>query len=761
MAWLAGVAAEPYCIVTTYGYKEGVPSSTGSRTVQDHNGSMWISTWNGLYRFDGYEFRLIRPHSDNEVRKYSSRFRDIKMGPDRKMWCRIDDRIVLFNVDTYDFHDLHSRIEEKLGERIKIDNAIRETTDGDVVLTTADGRLLTFDAQRLEKGEDPAEAFDMLSKDDPVKLKSAAFFKTPLPQSFSRNDVAYTKKDETGNIWCITKDGRIMAGSHPEDAFKVKATVDVGGSPVKYGCEDDQGNVWMISNGGIHKISLGTSPLTFITSPEVSQLRASMTDSDHRIWMSWSDSEYVCVSDRVDSSPYYLGSDGMLSHSPIRFGSPIYSMASSPEGQIWLGSKPDGLFRLPPRQGGTGYTVEHFTRASAARTDSYDSPRQYDNYYDMAFDKRGRLWLASMGNGIEVIENPSGPDPQPVSLIDRKTYPQEADKARRIRIIGDSIIIATTTEGLLSFPMPGNPKTDRIDFTLHRSVPGDDHSLGNIATMDAMAGSDGRLYVATESDGLNILTSPLTTGSNAKWEFTGSHTDHPAMAETTLTLGELPDGRIIVVGKKEINLMQPTVERDAEVLGAALWKRDLTFKEVSPLRLPDGRWLIGLSDGAVAVDLEKEKTHEHSFPIEFTSYNIEGGQSLPLSPNDVTITLRPNERAMTLTFAALCYSDAATVRYAYRLDDGDDWIPIGQLRTLTFTRLQPGIHTVSVRSTDMSGRWLDNARTITINVKPTFWETGWAKLLYAIAILSIIGTVVWTINYMRSIKRKQRETLEA
>ena len=761
IAWLAGAAAEPYCIVTTYGYKDGVPSSTGSRTVQDHNGFMWIATWNGLYRFDGYEFRPIRPHSDNEVRKYSSRFRDIKMGPDRKMWCRIDDNIVLFDVDSYDFHDLHSRIEEKLGERIKIDNAIRETTDGDIVLNTTDGRLLKFDAHMLEKGEDPADALQVLSKDSPIKLKSAAFFKTPLPPSFSRKDVAYSKKDERGNIWCITKDGKIMTGSHPEDTFEVKAKVDVEGSPIKYSCEDNQGNVWMISNGGIHKIALGTSPLTYITPPEPSQLRASMTDSEHRIWMSWSDSEYVSVSERAGDTPYYLGRDGTFSSSPVRFGSPIYSMAAAPGGEIWLGSKPDGLFRLTPRQDGAGYRVEHFTKADLNPKRSDDMSRQYDNYYDMSFDGKGRLWLATLGNGVEVIENPSDPNPRIIPLIDRKGYPEEADKARRLRIIGDSLIVATTTEGLLSFPMPGNPKTDKTAFTLHRSTPGDDHSLGNIATMDAIAGSDGRLYVATESDGLNILTSPLTTDSDRRWEFTGSNTDHPAMAETTLTIGELPDGRIIVVGKKEINLMQPTGGNDAETLGAALWKRDLTFKEVSPLRMPDGRWLIGLSDGAVAVDLERGRTHQDTFPVEFTSCNIEGGQSISLSPNDTTITLQPKERAMTLTFTALCYPDAANVRYAYRLDDSDDWIPIGALRTLTFTRLQPGMHTVSVRSTDMTGRWLDNASTITIDVKPTFWETGWAKLLYAAAILCIIAAVGRTIIYMRRIKRKQRETLEA
>ncbi|MDE5850690.1 MAG: helix-turn-helix domain-containing protein [Muribaculaceae bacterium] len=759
--WLAGAAAEPYCIVTTYSDREGVPASTGSRTVQDHNDVMWMSTWNGLYRFDGYEFRPIRPAVDNDVRKYSSRFRDIKPGPDGKLWCRIDDNIVLFDVDTYEYTDIHSQIEEKLGENIRIENAIRETTDGDMVLTTSDSRLLVFDAQKLITGESPASSLKVLTKDDPIKLKTAGFHKAPLPKSLDRNDVAYTTKDNTGNLWCVTKDGRIMTGHNPEDTFKVIATVDTKGSPIKYSCEDSQGHVWIISQAGIHKIDFGTSPFTYLTAPEPSQLRASMIDNQKRIWMSWSDSEYVTVSDTADGSLSYLKPDGTLSQTAVRFGSPIYSIATNPQGHIWLGSKPDGLFRLIPRHEGSGYTVEHFTKEELNPTSSDNDTRRYDNYYDMAFDSKGRLWLATLGNGIEVMEQPSSPNPRIIPLIERKTYPYQADKARRIRIIGDSIIVATTTEGLLSFPRPNDIRKDNIKFRLHRSAPGDELALGNIATMDAIAGSDGRLYVATESDGINILTSPLSACDDARWDFSGVKSSHPAISETALTLGLLPDGRILVVGKKEINLLQPSGKGDIEVLGASFWKRNLDFREVMPLKMNDGRWLIGLNDGAVAVDFSNDIAHDHDFPVTFTSYNIEGGQSMPLSPKTETITLQPNERSMTLTFAALCYSDASTVSYAYRSDDNEEWIPLGKLRTLTFTRLEPGKHKISVRSTDITGRWLDNGRTITIDVKPTFWETGWAKLLYVLAILSVTATITWAIIYMRRIKRKQRETLEA
>lgn len=756
-AWLLpGWAAEPYCNVATYGYEEGLPAASGSRVVQGPNGFMWIATWNGLYRFDGYGFYHIRPDKDSEVRKYSSRFRDIKMGPDGKMWCRIDDNIVLFDVDNYKFHDLHSLIERKLGKKIKIDLAIRETTEDDIVLQTTDGQYLIFDARKLSASSDPVSTLRVVAKDAPISLKSADFFKTPLPPSFSRNDVAYTKKDETGNIWCITKDGRIMMGTYPDDHFKVMATIDVGGSPIKYSCEDNQGNVWMLSNAGAHKIALGSSSLSYLTPPQPSQLRASMIDSQDRIWLSWSDSEYVCVLSNLEASPYYVGPDGHLSLSPIKFGHQIYSMTIGPDGQIWLGSKPDGLYRLTPKTDGAGYSVDHF-KSDSPHMDA----RQYDNYYDMAFDKRGRLWLATLGNGVEVIVNPSAPTPRILSLIERKEYPQEAYKTRRVRIVGDTLVIATTTEGLLSFPMPSDPKKDKIDFTLHRTMPGDEYSLGNIATMDVAVGSENRLYIATESDGVNMLVSPLMIGNRKEWKFSSFKTDFPAVSETALTLSQLPDERLLVVGKKNVNLIHPSADMDIEELGPAFWKRDIAFKEVRPLQLSDGRWLLGLTNGAVAIDLNRDINHDTSFPIYFTSYNIEGGPTLPMSLTKDTITLYPGERAMTLTFAALCYSDAETVRYAYRLNDDEEWRPLGALRTLTFTRLEPGRHTARVKSTDVMGRWLDNERTITIDVRPTFKETIWAKILLSVIILAVVVAACWIIIYMRRIKRKQRETLEA
>ena len=65
-----------------------------------------------------------------------------------------------------------------------------------------------------------------------------------------------------------------------------------------------------------------------------------------------------------------------------------------------------------------------------------------------------------------------------------------------------------------------------------------------------------------------------------------------------------------------------------------------------------------------------------------------------------------------------------------------------------------------VRSTNADGEWVSNQRLLTIIVKPSFWEAWYGKLLLTLFAIVVAATVVWTVLYIRRIKRQQRETLE-
>ncbi len=67
---------------------------------------------------------------------------------------------------------------------------------------------------------------------------------------------------------------------------------------------------------------------------------------------------------------------------------------------------------------------------------------------------------------------------------------------------------------------------------------------------------------------------------------------------------------------------------------------------------------------------------------------------------------------------------------------------------------------MEIRSTNVDGEWLDNTRQLTIIVKPTFWEAWYGQLLLLLLIFGVVAIVVYTLLYIRRIKRQQRETLE-
>ena len=49
---------------------------------------------------------------------------------------------------------------------------------------------------------------------------------------------------------------------------------------------------------------------------------------------------------------------------------------------------------------------------------------------------------------------------------------------------------------------------------------------------------------------------------------------------------------------------------------------------------------------------------------------------------------------------------------------------------------------------------MDNIRTLSINVLPTFWETGWAWLLYVILFVLFTGSIVYVLFYIYRLRHQ-------
>lgn len=57
---LCYMAAQGLVNVKHYSVKDGMSQNTVQGVLQDNEGYIWMATWNGLEKFDGYSFKTIR-----------------------------------------------------------------------------------------------------------------------------------------------------------------------------------------------------------------------------------------------------------------------------------------------------------------------------------------------------------------------------------------------------------------------------------------------------------------------------------------------------------------------------------------------------------------------------------------------------------------------------------------------------------------------------------------------------------------------------
>lgn len=105
------------------------------------------------------------------------------------------------------------------------------------------------------------------------------------------------------------------------------------------------------------------------------------------------------------------------------------------------------------------------------------------------------------------------------------------------------------------------------------------------------------------------------------------------------------------------------------------------------------------------------------------------------------LTLQPGETTLTLDFVALNFSQPERNQYAYRLDGFDrGWISADE-RQATYTNLEPGTYTFRVKAANNDGVWNERGATLTVRVKPAYWQTNWFRALVALGVVGMLYAV--------------------
>ena len=106
------------------------------------------------------------------------------------------------------------------------------------------------------------------------------------------------------------------------------------------------------------------------------------------------------------------------------------------------------------------------------------------------------------------------------------------------------------------------------------------------------------------------------------------------------------------------------------------------------------------------------------------------------------IILKHFENTMSFEFAALDFAAPEKIHYAYRLEGLDkDWnYSSASRRYVNYTNLNYGKYTFKVKATNNDGVWNGDASEVAFVIQPPWWKTSWAVFLYAgITMLVLFG----------------------
>jgi len=106
---------------------------------------------------------------------------------------------------------------------------------------------------------------------------------------------------------------------------------------------------------------------------------------------------------------------------------------------------------------------------------------------------------------------------------------------------------------------------------------------------------------------------------------------------------------------------------------------------------------------------------------------------------DAPLTLPQGANNLHLTFSALGLSMPGRIAFRYRLEGVDrDWQPAGNRREAFYTNLGPGQYRFQVIAANKDGVWNTEGATLPVTIPPTFVQSLWFKLICAAALAAVL-----------------------
>ena len=552
-------------------------------------------------------------------------------------------------------------------------------------------------------------------------------------------------EDPNGVVWTIPYKG--IFSYYDEKSRELKVYFTPGRNHIPYSpiikttYVDKQNNLWIKSQRSFIKMFFPPSPYTYRELDNYFDTKSFLFDSDEHLWIA-TKKGIIRIMDSQKNLLGYLSPDGELAQTETVFAEGgIYVMLKDQAQTIWLGSKENGLFRLVPRNRPYHYEVYHYMNNPS---DPYSISDNKISCIDE--DHNGRIWIGTYGGGLNLVEEKEDGAIRFIHAENKLSgFPINRTNSIRCMVEGPGhTILVGTIEGLITFSSDFSDY-ENIRFYLNLPRPQATDGLCSADVMSVLRTTDETIYCYCYGGGLCKLVSSNLLSDELRFRSFGKETSPLARA-----LIEDKNHNIWIGSETDITLFD-VHDQTFESFGETFFNRSFNYSECLPVTDRQGDILMGTEGGMLVFSPDSIVKQTYEAPIVVTGIKYsEDNLSHVLSDADY-LEIPTRRRNFTISFAALDYTNSLDIEYAYKLDD-NQWYYIGKKNSVSFVSLPAGKYQFQIKATNGDGIWMNTVKTVTLQVLPTFWETGWAKAFYIVVVLVIslaIGYIFFYIYYLK------------
>jgi len=259
----------------------------------------------------------------------------------------------------------------------------------------------------------------------------------------------------------------------------------------------------------------------------------------------------------------------------------------------------------------------------------------------------------------------------------------------------------------------------------------------------------GILWLSTANAGL-LKYSPATGELKQYTTLQGLPTD--------MLSGILEDGsgHLWISCTNGIFVFDPQTEKVIRKYNAmdGLSSNRFNFKSCS--QLPNGEMFFGSSDGVNYFYPDSIKSNTYRPRLFITSFKTLYNERVQDLSLDSTVTLSYNQNSFAVEYASDDYTNPEKNTFSYQLAGfSTEWSKPETRHYTEFTNLKAGSYVFRVKGANSDGLWGEKELVLRITILPPFWQTWWFYGICGIAIVSFLSYIVYDILQKKELKRKK------